>query len=101
MFASSLTNSVVIFHCDNLAIVNIINAQSSKNIRVMNLLRKMILIMLSFNIIFKSEDIPGKSNKLCDALSRGQVTDSLLRQHNMVNAPLVVPDWLKPRNYSI
>ena len=99
MFAQQLENSEITFHCDNLPIVSMINAQTAKNVRVMTLLRKMILIMLNYNISFSSIHIEGKKNTLCDSLSRSQIPRSLLRLHRMESLPTPVPSFLQPQNY--
>ena len=52
MFADDLANSYIAFHCDNEAIVQIINKQSSRDVQVMKLLRPMILLMLKYQIDF-------------------------------------------------
>ena len=101
MFAHDLANSSIVFHCDNEAIVQIINKQSSRDVQVMKLLRPMILVMLKYNITFKSVHIPGVHNILCDALSRSQVTSQLLRHHGMGRYPTPVPLWLRPHNLRI
>ena len=100
MFASEMAYKTVIFHCDNEAIVTIINKQTSKNRRIMKLLRPMVLELLKFNVVFKSEHIPGLQNNLCDALSRQQVSEQLLRRHGL-GKPTTVPFHLRPCNFKI
>jgi len=39
----------------------------------MLLIRKLVLLNVNFNILFKSEHIPGNKNVLSDALSRLQI----------------------------
>ena len=43
-WCKQLTNKKVIFHVDNLALVDILNSKSSKSSRVMSLLRPLVLI---------------------------------------------------------
>ena len=59
-------------HTDNQALVSIINKQTSKSKRVMMLVRKMVLLLLENNIMFKAQHIYGKVNNIADALSRKQ-----------------------------
>ena len=98
-FSTNLKNSSLTFHCDNLAIVHIINNQTSKSPKIMSLLRPLVLELLKNNINFKAMHIPGLQNTLCDALSRQQVSRSLLRQYGMVDDPTPVPWNLLPHNW--
>ena len=101
LFAKDLANSSVEFYCDNLAVVQIMNKQTSRSPTIMRLLRPMICTMLKFNISFKSVHIPGIYNNLCDALSRSQVTESLLRTHGLECHPTPLPQWMRPQNLRI
>jgi hypothetical protein len=65
-----LRNITLIFHVDNQAVVYIINNQSSRSPRVMSLVRKLVFACLEFNILLKSEHIPGYLNSLAHSLSR-------------------------------
>ena len=65
-----LRNKKIIFHVDNQAVVYIINKISSRSPRVMSLVRKLVFACLEFNILLKSEHIPGYLNSLADSLSR-------------------------------
>ncbi|XP_062618317.1 uncharacterized protein LOC134279921 [Saccostrea cucullata] len=69
-WGESLANSSILFYSDNMAVVNIINKISSKDVPVMHLVRRLVLACLRFNILFKAEHIPGKLNILPDLLSR-------------------------------
>lgn len=67
-----LENKRLLFHVDNEAVVYIINKQTSKDPRVMRLLRNLVLLTLKFNIIFKAVHIEGRNNSVADAISRCQ-----------------------------
>ena len=69
-----LANSKVQFHTDNMAVVHIINKQSSRCQRVMHLVRIFVLECLRFNIYFKAVHVPGSHNVIADALSRFQAS---------------------------
>jgi len=69
---SQMINKRLLFHCDNLAVVHIINTMSSKSDRVMTLVRVLILQCLQYNIAIKAVHVPGVKNLICDALSRFQ-----------------------------
>lgn len=98
LFAEQLKHKHVTFHSDNLAIVQIINKQTSRCKHIMKLLRPMILTMLKYNISFKAVHIPGKFNNLCDALSRLQINKDLLKYYGMNALPKHVPLHLRPAN---
>ena len=66
------TNKRVLFWCDNLSVVRIINRQMSRSERVMQLVRKLVLTCLKFNITFTAKHIAGVDNDVADALSRFQ-----------------------------
>ena len=65
-----LTNHKLLFLSDNAAVVDIINKTSSKDKCIMKLVRRLVIAALKFNIFFKAKHIPGKSNVICDLLSR-------------------------------
>ena len=100
VFKGKLANSKVIFRCDNLAIVKIINKQSSKNPLIMKLLRPMIVIMLKSNIHFKALHINGKDNILADKLSRLQDSQRLRARYGLT-CPTPVPHRLRPQNMKL
>lgn len=57
---------------DNMAVVNIINKQTSKDKSIMRLIRRLVLATLLYNIHFRAKHIPGKHNVTVDLLSRFQ-----------------------------
>ena len=74
IWGPQLKNKVIMLHMDNEALVHIINKQKSKEPLVRMLLRNMVLLLLSFNIVIKAKHLPGYKNKLADAISRLQIT---------------------------
>ena len=70
---SRLSNKCISFHSDNRAMVDIINSQTSKDTKVMHLMRKLVLSCLRHNILFRAVHIPGINNNLADSLSRLRV----------------------------
>ena len=69
----SLANRKVKFHTDNMAVMHVINKQSSHCPRIMHLVRIFVLECLRFNITFKAVHVPGESSIMADALSRFQM----------------------------
>lgn len=60
-WGQALANKSILFHSDNIAVVEIINKTSSKDTSVMCLLRRLVLACLRHNILFQAEHIPGKN----------------------------------------
>jgi hypothetical protein len=72
IWGQDLRNDKIILRSDNEALVGILNKKSSKNQRVMHLLRFLVLLTLENNIQIKAVHIQGKHNTICDAISRFQ-----------------------------
>ena len=73
VWADSLGNKCISFHSDNRPVVDIINSQTSKDTKVMHLMRKLVLVCLRHDILFRAVHIPGINNNLADSLSLLQV----------------------------
>ena len=101
IFAHKLSNSSITFFSDNMGVVHIINKQSSKCSYIMQLIRPLVLILLQHNIQLKSVHIPGVLNILCDAISRQQVTPSLLSQYGANPTPMHLPTEFVPANFKL
>ena len=72
IWGSEMANRKILFMSDNMAVVEVINKQSSKEKNLMHLLRRLVMVCLSHNILFKAKHIPGKYNMVADRLSRLQ-----------------------------
>ena len=68
-----LRNAKILLHCDNKAVVQMINNGSSSCRNCMNLIRILVPDGLRFNRRLQAQYIPTKSNCLTDALSRNQM----------------------------
>ena len=53
VFAKRLAGMRVVFHTDNEALVHILNYHTSKDMKVMVLLRPLVLLFLKHNIVFR------------------------------------------------
>ena len=73
IWGRELRNKKIVFHCDNQAVVHIVNTMSSKSENVMKLVRATTLHCLEFNLAIKGEHVAGSHNLICDSLSRAQV----------------------------
>ena len=99
IFGKRITNRQVVFHCDNKAIVEVINKQRCKDKEIMKLMRHLVLTAMQYNIRFTAMHVPGKQNHLADALSRLQATSYLLKQYGMQQEPTQVPQRLQPQHF--
>ena len=94
IWAEDLKNKKIKFHCDNRAVVDIINKLSSKSEIVMRLIRILTLKCLKLNVILKASHVQGKHNSTCDALSRLQLDRFHLLAPNADPEPRIIPDHL-------
>ena len=72
IWSNELKNRKIILNTDNKALVSVLNKKSSKSKIVMHLIRHLVLLSMTNNIQFKAVHLPGKCNKLADAISRQQ-----------------------------
>ena len=70
MFRNKIKNAKIIYNCDNQAVVDIINKQTSKEKRVIAIVGNLVLTMLEGNFSLHAQHIPGVDNILNDAISR-------------------------------
>lgn len=73
LWAPELAHKSILFFCDNEAVVQIVNKQSTKDVKIMHLVRILVLNCLKNNIMFRAKHVPGVRNTLADHLSRQQV----------------------------
>ena len=100
LWGSEMRNSSILFFTDNEALVHVINKQSCRDKSLMFFVRKLVLVCLSYNIVFKAKHIPGLHNKLADSLSRLQVqTFKQLAPAHMNPSPTEIPRHLQPLNW--
>jgi hypothetical protein len=74
LWGNKLQNKSVMFNCDNEALVFVLNKQSSKDPQIMYLVRRLVLLSLSFTILFIFTHLLGRCNVISDVLSRLQVS---------------------------
>lgn len=75
-FGSSWAGRRVLFACDNLTAVHIINAGSSRNDALASCLRRIAMLASLYDFDFRAVHIPGSANVLADALSRSILAPS-------------------------
>ena len=84
----------VIFHCDNLAVVQAWSGQSSRDPALMVLLRELFFVPAQSNFTIQLVHVPGKHNVLADALSRDLMSKFFALAPQADPLPSVVPPHL-------
>lgn len=72
-WATHLAGYNILFHCDNMSVVNILSTGTSKCQHIMSLVRYLFYVCAKHNIMLRAVHIPGVQNSWADALSRLQV----------------------------
>lgn len=67
------TSKRILFYCDNEATVKIIHKGRSKSLCIIKLMRQLTWCSAQFNLCIYSKHLPGKTNRIADALSRFQM----------------------------
>ena len=102
MWGHEMENQCILFFTDNEALVHVINKQSCKDKVLMFFVRRLVLICLKYNIVFKAKHVPGSKNVLADSLSRLQVdTFRRLAPAYMDESPSTIPLHLQPQNWEL
>lgn len=105
IWGDRLRNKKVLFRCDNLSVVHVLNKQSSKSALLMVLVRALTLRCLNLNLMFRAEHIPGVENGIADSLSRFQMERFRQLAPEAQARPVVFPSrlWnifrLEPESY--
>lgn len=85
---------ISMFLTDNAAVVAIINKTSSKYKIIMKLVKRLVLICLCNNILFKAKHVPGKHNVIADKLSRLEFHETLVIAPWLNRCPVQIPPHL-------
>ena len=102
LWGYKMQNHSVLFFTDNESLVHVINKQSCRDKSLMFFVRKLVLVCLKHNILFKAKHIPGIKNKLADCLSRFQVsTFKQLAPAHMNLCPTDIPLHMQPGSCQI
>ena len=72
LWGGRLANKKVTFNVDNEALVAVLNRQTSKSRRLMQLVRPFVLLSMRYGIVFRAVHIGSKSNAIADSISRQQ-----------------------------
>lgn len=108
VWGEQLSSLHVQIHSDNMAVVEVIKAKSSKDSMVMHLLRCMHFFTARHDITVSAVHVPGVNNSRADALSRDNIESFLQITPEAQSQPTAVPqqlwsvvveqqiDWLSP-----
>ena len=100
--ATKYINHSILFFTDNEVLVHVINKQSCHDKVLMVFVRKLVLVCLEYNILFKAKHIPGTQNIFADSLSRLQVqTFKQLAPSEMNPFPKDIPLHFQPLSWAI
>ena len=89
-----LKNHRILFFSDNMAVVEIINKQSSKDKTSMRLVRRLVIAALTHNIFFKANHIRGDHNCIADHLSRFKFQEARTLAPWLDHQPTMLPHHL-------
>jgi len=102
LWGHTMQNRCILFLTDNEALVYVINKQSCIDKNLMFFVRKLVLICLQHDILFKAKHVRGVYNTLADSLSRLQVdTFKRLAPVHMEGEPTDIPVHLQPQNWHL
>ena len=73
LWGESWSKKRLLFHCDNIGTVAIINKGRSKSPRIMSLMRRLTWCAAVNNFMFSAVHVPGVNNTLADFLSRSRL----------------------------
>ena len=93
---SQLVDGHFCVHCDNIAVVHMVNKLTSGCKNCMFLLRLLILNNLKFNRKLTAQYINTRANVLSDALSRNQMTRFRSKGPHMNTLPDKIPEQIWP-----
>ena len=96
LWGASLANHKVLIRSDNIAVVDIINSQTSKDTMLMVYLRRLVLATLKYNIQVKAQHISGKINRVADFLSRSMLQKAHQEAPWLQPSPSLIPGHLMP-----
>ena len=82
---------IILFHCDNMATVRILNKGRSRVHIINRLMRMLTWLSAQYNYTVHAEHVPGKLNDNADALSRFQMKKFRLLAPNAESTPTPCP----------
>ena len=97
-----MRNQRITFFTDNEALVHITNKNSCRDKFLMSFVRRLVLVCLQNNILFRARHVPGIKNDLADSLSRLQLQRfRRLAPTHMQPSPVPIPTALQPEHWQM
>ena len=87
----------VLFHCDNMSVVHIINSGTSRDENIMHLVRELLLVSIRFDFRVAAAHLPGRTNLIADALSRFNFQEFHRLTPTANHTPVAIPATLHQR----
>ena len=81
--------------CDNMAVVHVVSALSSKDPTIMHLLRCLCYYLARYNIHIRAKHVPGVLNTVADSISRNSMQVFRQLAPHASQYPTPVPTVLK------
>ena len=98
IWVKELTNACIVFYCDNESMCSIINTRTSRDPIAMILLRRLVLVTMEHNIMFRATHVRGLDNSLPDAISRFQFGRARRLAPWLRDESTRIPEHLLPSN---
>jgi len=70
LWGKSWKRKQIVFHCDNMSVVHILNKGRSPCLAIMRLMRRLVIVAALCNFNFRSIHVAGYKNQIADSLSR-------------------------------
>ena len=97
-----MRNQRITFFTDNEALVHVINKKSCRDGFLMSFVRRLVLVCLQNNILFRAQHVSGIKNDLADSLSRLQIQRfRSLAPAYMQLSPVPIPTVLQPEHWQM
>ena len=74
LWGNTWRNKQVLVHCNNQAVVEVVNSGASKDQNLAQLLRCLFFVMADFQLALKATHITGRHNVQADAISRNNLS---------------------------
>ena len=94
IWGSQWAGSLVECHCDNMAVVMVVNAGCCKDPMLMHLLRCLFFLAAHFSVTVKALHIPGVENIAADAISRNDLSRFMQATPEANPDPSPIPEQL-------
>ncbi|MCP3889851.1 MAG: hypothetical protein GY702_13400 [Desulfobulbaceae bacterium] len=94
-------NTKIVFLVDNLSIVYVLRSKTSRDLILMSMVRKMVVLAMLNNVHFSALHVPGRHNVIADLISRFQVSKARTWAPWLEEKPTTVPRKLLPWHSSL